>query len=201
MKYYYISDTKYVASGVNCLYSSLLCSWQCICITQKPHDYLYKKSGQWSIEKFCPWVLEFTNKMKYLKISNTEYVASEENCLYSLLLCLWQCICITQKPHDHSYKKSWQWGVAKFCTRLEDYTKLMKYYWISEIKYVASGVHCLYYSLLCSWQCVCITQKPHDHLYKKSWQWGIAKFCTRLEEYTKLMKYYWISDTKYVDRG
>ena len=41
-------NTKNVASGVNCLYSSLLRLWKCICITQKkPHDHLYKKSGQW----------------------------------------------------------------------------------------------------------------------------------------------------------
>ena len=73
-----------------------------------------------------------------------------------------------------------QWGMAKFCERLYEYTKLVKYYWISDTKYVASGVNCLYSSLLCSWQYICITQKPHDHLYKKSEQWGIAKFCTRL---------------------
>ena len=53
MKCYWIRDTKYVASRVNCINSSLLGSRKCICITQKPHDHLYKKSGQLIILKFC----------------------------------------------------------------------------------------------------------------------------------------------------
>ena len=55
----------------------------------------------------------------------------------------------------------------------------MKYYCISDTKYVTSGINCLYSSLLFLWQCVCITQEPHGHLYKKSWQWGVAKFCNK----------------------
>ena len=49
MKYYWISDTKYVISGVNCLYSPD----NAYALHRKPHDNLYKKSGQWGIAKFC----------------------------------------------------------------------------------------------------------------------------------------------------
>ena len=111
MKYYWISDTTYVASGVNCLYSTLLCSLQCICITQKPHDHLYKKSGQCQV---------LYKTVLNVRIFETNEVLLDQwfpvggvNSLYSSLLCLCQCICIKQKPHNHLYKKSGQWGYSQ----------------------------------------------------------------------------------------
>ena len=96
-------------------------------------------------------------------------------------LCLWQCICITQKPHDHLYKKSGQCGVAKFYTRLHvriyETNEVLLDQW-HQTRCQWGKLFIFFY--LCLWQCICITQKPHDHLYKKSGQWGIAKFWTRL---------------------
>ena len=84
-----------------------------------------------------------------------------------------------KKPHDNLYKKSGQWGYSQVLYKSVRIYQNMKYYWISDTQYVASGVNCLYSSILCSWQCICTTQKPHDHLYKNSGQSGIAKFCSR----------------------
>ena len=100
--------------------------------------------------------------MFYL-VSETKYVTYWLNCAYSDLLVAWQYIGITQKPHDHLLKKSWQPGLANFEPKWVKIPKT-RFQGVSETIYVIYGLNWAYSVILDGLQYCGITQKPRDHL-------------------------------------
>ena len=81
---------------------------------------------------------------------------------------------MTQTPHDQPsfISKVAAAGAGSFAT----YSKLKKVLFHRGIvtKSFVSVVNCLYLIILCVYYYNGMTTKPHDHLFQKSWQWGLA---------------------------
>ena len=117
MKYYWISDTKYVASGVNCLYSIINHGFKNIGMRQKSHDQLFQNSGL----EICCEKCRKSIKVKFHCNIVTNYVSHMVNCIYSIITHAFEDSGMIQKSHDHLHKKSGQWSIVKFlfiCARL-----------------------------------------------------------------------------------
>ena len=105
--------TKYVVSMVNCLYFINVCLYHHNGITQKPHEYLFQKSGKRGLPVLRCKYSKFKN-MVFQQGIVTEYVVSMVNCLYFINVYVYQHNGITQKPHDHSFQKSGKRGLPVF---------------------------------------------------------------------------------------
>ena len=68
-----------------------------------------------------------------------------------------------------------------------------RFYHVIETKYVTDELNCAYLFFLYAWQYSGITQKPHDHLFQKSWQPGLGNFGPKIWKIPKneVLPYQW----------
>ena len=110
-------------------------------------------------------------KVIFYRRTVTKNVFSVVNCLYFIILCVYQYNGLTHKPHDHLIQNSGQLLLGTFACNIK-YSKFQKvrFYRRTVTKKVVSGVNWLYSIILCVYQYNGKTQKPHDHLFQKSVQ-------------------------------